>query len=932
MLLRELKSQTIEYARWEDEIRRENRRAIRLLWYTLVPLGVVNMIAQSVIASPAVSAPRSAMLLVYAILLAAVDSFVLPKEPKHTTALLYLLSTPVFLLGTLLGTAWDPERQASTILLLMVVLPMFVMDRLRRVASVMALWLAAFLALSCAYKTDELFRVDALHGIEFYFASLVIYTLTTQVRLKYLRNLETVAYERDHDRQTGCLSRGALNERLGGSVGRQLVLMVVGLEQLQLYRDYFGLAAADAMLVRAVEALSDAYGENAVFRVSESEFACLCEEENAQTCLGKLDGCRAVLRDFRWEERTISVGCAAGYVTGAPASGKDARKMLRLANIYAHKARRMGRDQTVGGAFDEQALASGIHQSALLAEINGLDNNRLTGLPDLSYFISHTDVLLTNVADRTHEPMVGFIKLQHLRDYNSRFGYAKGDELLVETVELLRRAFPDRFLCHITGGQFCVLCYGAEAETGIAKLREEQKRAAFGAEMECKAGFAAYTGTQSAISLLDRAMSAYESIRTSKESDFRYYDAKLDEELRFKEYIATHVDEAIESGWLKVFYQPIIRATTGMVCNEEALCRWDDPNYGLLPPGRFISVLEERGLIYKADLFVVRQVLREFETRRELGVPVVPVSVNLSRRDFEERDMVKEIDALVEAAGCDKSLIKIEITESAFVTNQELLKNELRRFHTRGFDIWMDDFGSEYSTLNLMQELDFDLIKIDMKFMENFTPDGRNYVIVSKIIDMARELGISTLIEGVETKDQLRMMQILGCEKIQGFLYNSPHPLDYIAERVKAGDGLQFEDAASVDYYETVGRVNLNEPMANAEGKSHLLTADVMPAGVIEMRGSSAFCLRGTDAFLRQMERWGLLSAEEDHTRIRELATLPDRWKEAAGRCMETEDWVSYTTKTVTGLSLVVYVRRLGDVSWNGGTALLVVLLPEVKL
>ena len=930
MDMRVLRSNKSEYERWSEELNRENRRAIVLLRYALLPLSVISMAAQSVVAAPEVTLFRSALLLLCALLFALIERFVIPKETRHATAWMYALSTPVFLLSALLETVWSPEREAVTILLLLVVLPMFTMDHFRRMATVMTLWLAIFIWLSCRSKPETLFYMDALHGAEFYFAALVIYLLALKVRMKYMRNLETAAYERDHDRKTGCLNRNALLARLGGNAGKPLTLLLADLEQLQLYRDYFGSAAADEMLRFFVETFCGVFGDGAVFSCAESELVCL-DEGDAAACLEKLARCRDRLHTFRWEGRACMLSCAVGCVTAAPESEEDVQKLLRLANIYAHKARRTGSDRTVDGVFDEQALADGIHQSALLGENSGLDNNRLTGLPDLSSFVAHADVLLNNVVDRSRGTLVGYVKLQHLRDYNSRFGYTQGDALLVKTAERLRAAFPDRYLCHITGGQFCVLCYENEAEPGLAHLRAGQSGAASDASVSCKAGFAAFTGTESAISLIDRAMRAYESVRDGKDTFYRVYDRQLDEELRFQEYIVTHVDEAIASGWVRVYYQPIIRSITGEVCNEEALCRWQDPVYGLLSPSRFLTVLEARGLIYKIDLFVVGQVLREFAMRREQGVPIVPVSVNLSRRDFEECDMVAEIDALMEAARCDKRLIKIEITESAFVEDQERLKEEMRRFRAHGYDIWMDDFGSEYSTLILLQELDFDLLKIDMKFMENITPDGRNYVIVSKIIDMARELGVSALIEGVETKEQLRMMQVLGCEKIQGFLFNSPRPLSYIARRARTGTGLAFEKPDAAAYYEMVGRVNLNEPMANAEGKSRLLTADILPAGGVAARDGELYCLRGTGAFLRRLERWGMLSAEEDDTRIRKLAPLP-QWSDLTARCMETENWVSFSDRTAKGRQLVVYARRLCGARGRGGVPFLVVLLPEVKL
>ena len=212
-------------------------------------------------------------------------------------------------------------------------------------------------------------------------------------------------------------------------------------------------------------------------------------------------------------------------------------------------------------------------------------------------------------------------------------------------------------------------------------------------------------------------------------------------------------------------------------------------------PVRFIPPLEEKGLMYKLNLAVVDRVLKDCRKRDETGIPVVPVSVNLSRNDVLQCDMVEEISRRVAEAGYTPDILRIEITESAFVANQEILGNEVKRFREKGFKVWMDDFGSEYSTLNLLEELDFNLIKIDMKFMRNMAAGEKNHIIVSNAIRMIRELGSGTLMEGVETEEQEKMLRDMGCELLQGYLFNKPISLDQITADTKSGKGMIYETA-----------------------------------------------------------------------------------------------------------------------------------------
>lgn len=200
-----------------------------------------------------------------------------------------------------------------------------------------------------------------------------------------------------------------------------------------------------------------------------------------------------------------------------------------------------------------------------------------------------------------------------------------------------------------------------------------------------------------------------------------------------EEFIAEHIDEALEKGWIKVYFQPVVRALTGKLSSCEALTRWVDPEHGMISPGVFIPVLEKTQQIQKVDIYVIDYVAKLLHDMGEKGVMQIPVSFNLSRVDFSQTDPYEETERAVAKYGVDRRLLKVEITESTLISDPEKLQNMFTLFHDNGYDIWMDDFGSGYSTLNVLKDYSFDEIKIDMLFLRGLNQRGRS--IVSSIVD-----------------------------------------------------------------------------------------------------------------------------------------------------------------------------------------------------
>ena len=276
------------------------------------------------------------------------------------------------------------------------------------------------------------------------------------------------------------------------------------------------------------------------------------------------------------------------------------------------------------------------------------------------------------------------------------------------------------------------------------------------------------------------------------------------DELEREQYLVSHFDEAIEQGWIQVYYQPVVRTMTRDLCGMEALARWVDPEWGLIAPFFFIPVLEDHDLIARLDLYMLEHICMLYRERVDAGQMFVPVSVNFSRKDFNLIDMVPAIDSIVAEYRMPREFLHVEITESVFAQSSKI-RTYMEDFQKRGYVVWMDDFGSGYSSLNILKNLDFDTIKIDMEFFRNFTEKSR--VIITGLVNMAKDLGTKTVAEGVETEDQYLFLKEIGCNKIQGYYFGKPEPYDEMLSNL-SGQDIRLEPFADAEFLDRTGMVN----------------------------------------------------------------------------------------------------------------------------
>ena len=343
-----------------------------------------------------------------------------------------------------------------------------------------------------------------------------------------------------------------------------------------------------------------------------------------------------------------------------------------------------------------------------------------------------------------------------------------------------------------------------------------------------------------------------------------------------RQEIIDNLDRAIEEGWIQVYYQPIVRSANGKVCDVEALARWNDPVRGLLMPSAFIPVLEDAMMIPKLDLCVVRQVLRDMKAVEASGSQMIPVSINFSRADFDACDLVKEICTLVDEARVDRKMLHIEITESLLGSDFDYIKEQVERFRSQGFQVWMDDFGSGYSSLDVLQSVKFDLIKFDMGFIRRLNEGDEGKIILTEMMKMATSLGVDTVCEGVETEGQVRFLQEIGCAKLQGYYFMKPALPEQVLEKYTKDIRDGIEDMRQSAYYDTMGRLNLYDLsfLANKDDSVIKNTFDTVPMGIMEVNseGDKLRYVRSNQSFRDFMKRAFKLEISDPDTEYSMLA------------------------------------------------------------
>lgn len=303
------------------------------------------------------------------------------------------------------------------------------------------------------------------------------------------------------------------------------------------------------------------------------------------------------------------------------------------------------------------------------------------------------------------------------------------------------------------------------------------------------------------ISLIcDRAAYAVESIKGSALRNFAYYDDEIRKKQLKVTEITNDMTDALANNEFIIYMQPVYDLETGNIKSAEALVRWKHPEKGLISPGIFIPIFEDNGFIVDLDYYVWEKVCKQVREWIDSGKTVIPVSVNVSRVNLYSPNFVQKIYNLVKKYDLPINLFRLEITESAYTINEEMLAELVKTLHSLGFIVLMDDFGSGYSSLNMLKNVPVDILKIDMKFLKDFEYSKKSASIIESIVRMANSLEIEVIAEGVETAAQLTYLRNIGSNMAQGFYFSKPVPVPELEDLIHIKKCVEIEDYQFNDF------------------------------------------------------------------------------------------------------------------------------------
>jgi diguanylate cyclase (GGDEF)-like protein/PAS domain S-box-containing protein len=379
-----------------------------------------------------------------------------------------------------------------------------------------------------------------------------------------------------------------------------------------------------------------------------------------------------------------------------------------------------------------------------------------------------------------------FLDLDNFKLVNDTLGHRMGDELLKEIGRRLRaRVREDDTVARLGGDEFVLVLNDQPDKESVTqavhRIIEALARPIVlnGQDLigTCSIGISLFPGDGAdGDTLLKNADAAMYRAKASGRNTFQFFSAEMNAELSQRLSIEASLRRALERDEFRVYYQPRIGLRTGAVEGMEALIRWKSPEFGLISPGRFIPVAEDSGLIVPIGDWVLRAACRQMCEWHERGLSSVPVSVNISPRQFRRKELVTDVARALEESGLAPRWLEIEVTESLVMESAEEFVATLHALKALGIEISVDDFGTGYSSLNYLKRFPVDRLKVDLSFVRDIGSDPEDAAIVKAIVQLGHSLGLQVTAEGVETAEQLAFLKRCRCDQAQGYLFGEPKP------------------------------------------------------------------------------------------------------------------------------------------------------------
>lgn len=421
----------------------------------------------------------------------------------------------------------------------------------------------------------------------------------------------------------------------------------------------------------------------------------------------------------------------------------------------------------------------------------------LTGVMTFDVFTAEALRITSSRTEETKGSFVAVVNVADFRRINEEKGFELGNSILIMIAEIIQRCIGNgELLGRSEGSRFAALFRNTDADEFISRINlmlngiQKQIYEKLHTQIYLLVGVCDMNDDPVGVmGALDRAITAQKTIRDRAyyhENLVVFYDGALREKIKERRDIEANMIHALENDEFHVFYQPKVNIATGNIVGAEALVRWIKPDGTVVSPGKFVPIFEENGFITEMDFAIYRHAIADIKHWLHEGIEVPLISLNVSRHHLADENFCEKLNALVDSIGVPHDLIELEITESLLTENLDKLVETVTWFKDKGFRISIDDFGSGYSSLNLITMLPFDTLKIDGGFFLRNDLTEKNKKVITSVVTLAKSLNLETVSEGVETQLQVDFLRDLGCDMIQGFFYYRPMPGNDFHELLQA--------------------------------------------------------------------------------------------------------------------------------------------------
>ena len=503
--------------------------------------------------------------------------------------------------------------------------------------------------------------------------------------------------------------------------------------------------------------------------------------------------------------------------------------------------------------YNPKIIGFRIENAIERGRLHAVEHDPLTGLYNRNKFFEVTRKMISEHPDETFV----FLRfdIDRFKMINSFYGITEGDKLLKYIAKGLKKFVHLFEYCtygRMSADVFC-LCQPYKEE----RVQEFIENATnylktFNASYYIEPSLGVYIVEDNRLDvpvMYDRANLAAKKCKGKYMQYVAYYDNALSDQLVKEQIIINEMDKALKSEEFVVYLQPKYSLKTNQPYGAEALVRWNHPQKGMISPGEFIPVFERNGFIGKLDYYVWEKVCQLLRKWIDEGQNPAPISVNVSRVNIYNPQLVETIDSLVKKYQLPPRLLNLELTESAFTENQELIKKTMNRFRKMGFVVMMDDFGSGYSSLNVLKDIEMDILKIDMKFLPEKVSNGRSEKILTSIVRMAKWLEVPVIVEGVENQEQDGFLRSINVDYIQGYLYARPMPIEEYEALLEQKTMIYMENKEKNEVYNLLNGLWKTDSQVN-----ELFEKIIQPVAIFEYNNGNIDLLRTNPEYLKCMD------------------------------------------------------------------------------